>query len=488
MSQNYSNLTQKQAIGIMSKAAGNTASIRTETISSSAKWNSAAEHNLRATMAGCVSSMSDKGILTYDGITTPKPLDNHSSEGKAKAQLIKSQYKSQQALHSVLVKENGTKNTRFNNPELNGSSKDIRQSFAESVLYFGKDQKDTTGSIIKESHLNKLIELHGEEKTARNLLILARNSMETIAKKYNFELIGDASLHLDEQGQIHVHQLHTNFNKDTGASPNFAKKIGAEMQSIVAQEFKQAGFKRGIPYAIQKIAGVTPQGNIPIRAYKELQEKVTEIEQLQLASQKALKASIRKTNSIENKLKKTEIKLLEKDGIFTKGKKAYLQKQVATLTTKLTAATLSTQSLITDNELLNNQIKTLEANQEQHDSDLKKVASLTMAKAVAEAQPIMDKVRETAIKDTRKAIKEITIEPLESKINSLEKELTEATTSNKTLEDKLILSQIDGRIHAENNQKFTKLYGTHEWQQKTEAELSADGKNLLNFVIPGKDE
>ena len=319
---NYSNVTPAKAQAAISAKAGKTASIRTEVIKSYAGFSKSVDHDLRATKKALKSVTNDKGFYTYDGSNLAHH-GNLSDYGKAQAKNLKALYKDRQINHRDLVMANGNKNTRFNNPELNGSSKDIRATFAESIIYYGKDVKDDEGNFIKQGHLNALIAKYGEEKIAKQLLKSARESMVKMAKKFNFELIGDAQIHLDEDGQMHVHQLHTNYDKTTGASPNFQKKIGAISQSMIAQDLKSLGFKRGVPAEIRKIAGLDSVKHLNIKQYKAQQDSQTAI----IKANKELKA-------INRKIKKQE----NQSTLLEKATSAYQKKKAAKLQVKLDAS------------------------------------------------------------------------------------------------------------------------------------------------------
>ena len=475
MPKNYSNISEKKAIAICANHKGKTASIRTETISSSAKWNSAADHNQRATKKACLSSVNDNGVYVYDGLSAPTPLDNQSIIGKQKADALKALYKPYQAQHRVLVKENGTKHTRFNNPEINGNSKDIRQSFAESVIYFGADQEDTEGNIITQSHLAKLIELEDEPTVGKRLLILARTAMEKMAKRFNFELLGDATIHLDEEGQMHVHQLHTNFNKDTGASPNFGKKIGATMQTMIANEFKEVGFKRGVPYEIQKIAGLNPQGNIPIRAYKELQEAKNQVDATVLANKREISILVAKGIQAEkdykrkvDKLEKNlERELKKANGLIAKGSIKYHKKKALGFETKLTAAkveiatlTSQTHSQISSLEKANLEIESLKNQLEtQHET-------ITKENAV-EAKGLFKTLLADAETKLTKDIQTNVIKPLQMDLQIEKREHQDTRNTVTALEEKQHLMLKDHQETGSLLQGYRSQFGTTEAYKKS---------------------
>jgi len=481
MAKDYSKITQKKALAIVQNHRGNTASIQTTLYGSSSSFNTEIDHNYRATKKACLSSVNKKGIYSYDGINKPVHRKNESKWAKAESAKLKALYKPHQANHRVLILENGTKNTRFNNPEVNGQSKDIKQSFAESILFFGGKQKATDGSLIKESHLQKLIDKHGEKAVAQKLVIISRSAMEVIAKKYNFELIGDTTIHMDEQGQLHAHQMHTNYDKDNGSSPNFSTRIGAELQTIVAHEFKQLGFKRGVPKAIQKIAGLTPRGNIPIQAYKELAQRDAQSQELITKLNRSAKALSRKAEKLEKQLSKLSSQIEKGEGIISKSKVSYWKNKHATLSSKLETTETAFTQLEAKYELALIKIESHETTNEMNYEKLK-IRDTKVAKIFTEKH---NKAIVTNTKQveqlTRKAVQEHIIEPLNTEIRELKTEVVDLKDEKTSLNDKLFKSQKDGAISAQLVNKFTSIYGVHDWVKESALGMSTDASNIINL-------
>lgn len=197
-------------------------------------------HNLRSTPTGCRSSdPAIKNLIHQDGrMSVFKHLE--SGLQRLKASLMR-RVPGFVAQHKKLWNDTHDRTNMFNKS---------KKSFAETVIWFGG--KDQGQELRSDSHVNQLFEQHGQRKAAEMLMDKARIHFENMADEFNLTLIGPTVMHMDEEGQPHFHQNHTNFDNKTGLAPGFEKnknKSGEKLQDMIYETFKPLGFHRGISVA-----------------------------------------------------------------------------------------------------------------------------------------------------------------------------------------------------------------------------------------------
>jgi len=163
--------------------------------------------------------------------------------------------------------------------------------------------------LREDSHLNALIKTHGIKKAATTLIKKARKHFENMAFEFGLELVGPTVAHLDEIGQMHFHQISTNFDEH-GESINLRQNKhgrGSYVQDMVAEEFQSLGFVRGITAKERRANGETPK-HIPNREYqiqKADEENAIKIKtEEKFEAKKALKAVNRKIVKANNAITK----------------------------------------------------------------------------------------------------------------------------------------------------------------------------------------
>jgi len=184
--------------------------------------------------------------------------------------------------------------------EVKSLNKNFRESrnpiFGEGVLYFSEGiNKDFLNSPTKfKEHLKNMLKDFEEEKNTKIL---------------NYQI------HLDEDGNIHVHFIFKNFNIETGKTLNFTrnKKNGEYLQDLCFKHFKNFGqkYERGIKKS-------KTEKHLSIEDYKTLQEAKKELIQAKAlnnelkADNDTLKAD-NETLSEELEIKEIKLETIQKE-------------------------------------------------------------------------------------------------------------------------------------------------------------------------------
>ena len=272
------------------QATGKFVSTRTNAITSEA-LNTALNHNLRLGKRGNEKVKYPKRMnlaMDYKNKNL-KGFKKDSKLGINQKQQVKKTIDFHREQHKMVWNANHKASNNW---------KSRKKSFAESVVWFGG--KDEGEELQSDSLMARLIDEHGMEQALRLMMPMAQEHFENMAEEHGLELLGPLVAHLDEEGQPHFHQLHTNYlAKGDGSSPNFRQnknKAGAKLQDSIYESFKALGFERGISHDERKEVGQTVKHEPSwkyIKGKTEEAEATKTLEKAKEATEYSIKAQTR---------------------------------------------------------------------------------------------------------------------------------------------------------------------------------------------------